>query len=122
VYLIKCVSNGRIYVGRSKNPKQRWASHLQALRKGKHDVYLMQTDFNKYGEKDFLFMPVAKIESYKERMLERDLMLFMETYDPNKGYNYADKYFESNLTKGERMESISSKYGLDKKILFRDAS
>lgn len=122
VYFIKCSVNGRIYVGRTKNPEKRWASHLQALRKRQHDIYLLQTDFDKYGEKSFQFMTVAKINEYEERVLEKDLMLFMETYDPNKGYNYADKYFEPKQKREERMESIQRKYGIDKKMLFRDAS
>jgi group I intron endonuclease len=122
IYLIKCSANGRLYVGRSAKPEQRWQSHLYALRKGRHEVYLMQNDFNTYGEKCFSFMPVAKINTYDERVLEKDLMRFMETFDPNKGYNYSDMVFERNMSHQERMESIEQKYGIDKKLLFRDAS
>jgi len=53
VYLVKCVANGRSYVGSSKDIACRWKEHRYGLRHGAHYNAHWQHAWNKYGEKSF---------------------------------------------------------------------
>lgn len=56
IYQIKNTLNGRFYIGASTNNfKQRWSEHKSLLRKGIHGSFLLQEDWNKYGESAFTF-------------------------------------------------------------------
>ena len=50
VYGIKNIVNGKMYVGESKKPNQRWYLHRTDLRLQKHSNQELQNDFNQYGE------------------------------------------------------------------------
>lgn len=52
-YQIVCKTNGRRYIGSSKNIEGRWKEHLRCLKKGTHTAPHLQNCFNKYGETDF---------------------------------------------------------------------
>lgn len=54
VYTIRCLVNGAIYVGSSKNVPRRLDSHLGLLRKGEHKNDSLQSDWNAYGEGRFV--------------------------------------------------------------------
>lgn len=53
VYSIVCKSNGRAYVGSTKNLKKRISQHYSALNKRVHYSILLQRSFDKYGLQDF---------------------------------------------------------------------
>ena len=53
VYQIKNKITGRSYIGQTKNLHQRMIAHLSALRRNAHSNYLLQEDFNIYGESAF---------------------------------------------------------------------
>lgn len=55
VYVIKCVPNGRFYVGSSGNIRKRKRTHLKQLRNGKHHNVFLQRVYDKYGEDSFKF-------------------------------------------------------------------
>jgi group I intron endonuclease len=55
IYLIQCITNGRSYIGQSKNLDSRIKDHIYKLRKRKHNNIHLQRTFNKYGESCFLF-------------------------------------------------------------------
>ena len=55
VYEIKCVKNGKRYVGVSKDIERRWREHRGLLYRGQHHSYDMQCDYNKFGENCFEF-------------------------------------------------------------------
>lgn len=46
----------RIYIGSAVNVKHRWNSHLSDLNKSKHHSIKLQRHFNKYGERDLIFI------------------------------------------------------------------
>lgn len=49
-------SNGRKYIGRTKNIKDRKATHFNLLRRGIHHSSKMQIDYDEYGESSFEFV------------------------------------------------------------------
>jgi group I intron endonuclease len=55
VYIIRCISNGRIYVGSSVEPMRRFYLHKRDLLAGNHHSPILQNAWNKYGESKFTF-------------------------------------------------------------------
>ena len=89
IYAIKHNVTKRIYVGSTKYPQKRFASHLSMLRNGKHPVEDMQKDFDEYGE-DFTFFILGVIPKFEDRNREYELMMLLESNIRGKGYNYKD--------------------------------
>lgn len=67
IYMITCTRNGRMYVGKTKNPGQRWSSHRSKLRKGTHPCKDLQEDWDIWGAQFFTFRCV-EIEEAGEDM------------------------------------------------------
>jgi len=55
VYEIRCLVNGRVYVGSSRNVRIRFYNHRSKLRHGKHGNVHLQRCWDKYGEGEFCF-------------------------------------------------------------------
>lgn len=49
LYKIKCLNNGKFYIGSSNNIEKRWILHLSKLRNNKHENPVLQNCYNKYG-------------------------------------------------------------------------
>lgn len=61
IYFIVNTNNGKVYVGSSKRPKNRWLrSHRMLLRGGRHINRYLQRSWNKHGEEAFLFEIVER--------------------------------------------------------------
>lgn len=92
VYAIQHKGTGRIYVGSTKNVHNRFLSHLQQLKNGKHTNTAMQDDFDKYGEEYSLYV-LDTISDIGQKGLEYYWMEKLKTYDPRIGYNGNDPHF-----------------------------
>ena len=68
IYKVQCVSSNSVYIGQSTNIDNRLNNHRSTLRTGKHAVYLMQSDFKKYGESAFVFEAIH--HSDEQNLLE----------------------------------------------------
>ncbi|HWQ32448.1 MAG TPA: GIY-YIG nuclease family protein [Blastocatellia bacterium] len=55
VYQIRCLPNGKIYVGSAVDLRARWHQHRLSLRRGNHRNRHLQKAWNKYGEANFEF-------------------------------------------------------------------
>ena len=53
IYLIRCKSENKIYIGQSKNIKKRYNDHIRKLKLNIHPNCYLQEAFNKYGGDDF---------------------------------------------------------------------
>lgn len=84
VYLIRNVSNGKIYVGRSESVGHRVAGHFYILRNQTHYNRTLQEDFNLYGESCFEFEIIAEAEEFALKSLEES---FLKSSDKSKLYN-----------------------------------
>lgn len=70
IYTITHLSSGKLYVGRTNDPKGRRSHHFGLLRKNKHGNPKLQRAYNKYGEEDFVFEVVDECDSAKIYDLE----------------------------------------------------
>ena len=95
IYLITCTMNGRVYVGKSKNPGQRWSSHRSKLRAGKHPCKELQQDWDAWGAKNFTFRCV-EIEDHDEDMEAVVLG------------SVRDRCYNTNLKKQAREETLDA--------------
>lgn len=67
IYYITNTLTNQVYVGSTKNTKQRFASHKRDLRKNKHHNPILQNSYNKYGSTYFKYIVKEKFEgTYKE--------------------------------------------------------
>lgn len=57
IYAIRCIRNGRHYVGQTSRPfSVREREHWGTLRAGKHKNDRLQSDWKRYGERAFSFV------------------------------------------------------------------
>src|SRR5690242_1385119 len=62
VYQIRCIPNGKIYVGSAVNLRVRWDQHYRALRRRGHHNAHLQFAWDKYGEASFEFSVLEFVE------------------------------------------------------------
>ena len=89
VYSIRCLTNGLVYVGSSKNIKRRWSAHVSDLRKGKHSSSFLQRAWDKYGRDVFLFETVEVVDTHL--LVEREQFWIdrLQAADRAHGFNLA---------------------------------
>lgn len=61
VYVIINTRTQRLYLGSSYQVGRRWASHVYALRMGKHTARALQADWNTYGHEAFQFRMIERV-------------------------------------------------------------
>ena len=86
IYCIKCTKNNKVYIGKSKNLRRRKSQHLYSLRHNSHCNYLLQRDYNCFGEEFFEFI----VLEYTDNDLSTLEILYTEKYNSNNlnfGYN-----------------------------------
>lgn len=91
-YKIENTSNGKIYVGSSKDIKSRWKSHKTRLRSGYHENDHLQRSWDKYGEESFEFSVIKELDSHKDALRQEQLLL--DEMD-NQYYNISDSAYAS---------------------------
>lgn len=87
IYAIKNVCSGRVYIGSTVDVARRKSTHFNHLRKGVHKNRTLQRDFNKFGERIFIFNEITKAPN-KEIALRFEQIL-MDGYANN--YNILPK-------------------------------
>lgn len=80
VYKIENVKSGACYIGSTTDLKQRKCQHLHSLRKDKHYSKVLQEDFKKQGEQDFVFC-ILELDIPYERLVIRE-QHFMDIFQP----------------------------------------
>ena len=101
IYRIYCKREDKSYRGKSMNIEERWKSHLNELKKGKHHNKKLQKVFNKYGKDDFEFSILKEVDDYYE-------ITYYESY-------YAEEFnaFNSGYNIGKLFKSQDIKNVLD---------
>lgn len=88
IYKIENKSTKRIYVGSSTKLTQRWKTHRKALRRGIHPNKSLQNAWDKYGENDFDFIIIEKVEDLEILLIkEQKWMDYYRCYERELGYN-----------------------------------
>lgn len=89
IYLIKCLKNGKVYVGKTEYSfQERYWVHLCSLRKGIHFNKYLQRSWNKYGEEQFEFV-VYRVCSKEDDItqIEIDTIKEFGGHTSDKNYN-----------------------------------
>jgi group I intron endonuclease len=61
IYKIVNTANGKFYVGSTTNTRERFRTHRNRLRRGRHHAKHLQAAWNKYGEATFVFHVIEEI-------------------------------------------------------------
>lgn len=96
IYLIRCNSENKIYIGQSNNIKKRYNSHIEKLRKNTHPNIYLQNAFNYYGEKDFSCEILYEL---LDNDFDREKLYELEIYYISL-YNSNDRMFGYNIESG----------------------
>jgi group I intron endonuclease len=102
IYKIKNIIDNKVYIGSSKNIKERWYRHKKDLRKNKHHSVKLQRAWNKYGEENFKFEIIIRCDNAE--LLSKE-QFYIDKFDSfNNGYNsqpFADRHEFSDETKSK---------------------
>lgn len=112
-YQIKNIINGKRYIGKSTNIKNRWQQHRSDLRAGRHHNKQLQNEWNTYGEDNFLMELLFEC-SDNDTLNEKEKYYIEKFNTTNSEYGY-------NLTKGgdsyeiveetrEKLRGLGSKF------------
>ncbi len=104
IYSLVNLNNGKRYIGRTHNPKQRIRNHLISLRGHYHKNKLMNADSNCPFGYEVLEENIAVIDETEK---ERYWILHFKTNDSRYGYNTEDpmfRYHNIMVQKGEKYE------------------
>ena len=83
VYKITNTTNGKFYIGSSKDIEQRFDEHKRKLKNNNHVNPILQNSWNYYGEDKFTFEVLEECENCAERE-----QYYLDTFQPYKGTGY----------------------------------
>ena len=107
IYVIKCLINGKIYIGQSQNIYYRWRKHKEALRRNKHFNWELQEDWNRFTEDDFKFSLLE--ECSVEELDDKEIYWIAELHATIDGYNIA----KGGKEKGNANRKITEEQALE---------
>ncbi len=85
IYKIENIINGNVYIGQSKDVRNRMYSHKSELKKNKHCNIHLQRAWNKYGEDNFKFII---LEECNQEEIDQKEIIYINKYNSYKnGYN-----------------------------------
>lgn len=90
IYKIENKVNGKVYIGESLDIERRWGEHIESLNNQMHDNWMLQQDWNTYGEDNFSFNTVKLIKSFKNQINCMCYLIILENY-------YIKKYGTYNI-------------------------
>ena len=104
IYKITNKNNGKVYVGKSKDIMQRWATHERALLKRTHHSLKLQEDFDQQGGIEAFEFSVLELCSAAD--LNEKEKYYIDKFDSiNSGYNGNN----ANLSKSKEEITFTSK-------------
>ena len=115
IYLIRCLTNQKVYVGSSTNFRKRKIEHFSTLRTGKHCNPILQSSFNKYGEKCFEFLVIEILEN-KNILTDRELhwINVYKSFDSKFGFNIKNPVSGTGLSEEGKRKISESKKGISR--------
>lgn len=87
IYIIKNLTNGKVYIGQSKDVSARLRRHKWNLRRGTHRNLYLQNAFCKHGEKAFSFGVVCECTEDELDSRERAWIEWFGSTNRKHGYN-----------------------------------
>ena len=107
IYLIRNKINNKVYIGQSRNIKQRWSRHKCDLNKGIHGNKHLQKSYNKYGKENFEFKIVELCDEAELDSLEVYWIKKFDSVNYTKGYNNESGGNKNKRFSEERIKSIT---------------
>ncbi|CAM3707623.1 hypothetical protein BSI_39410 [Bacillus inaquosorum KCTC 13429] len=101
IYKIVNKINIKVYIGSSVNIESRHQGHKRDLRNGKHHNYLLQKDWDKYGEKSFEFVTISTHDT-KCRLSILEYQTIEEYKKHHTVYNISNPLEETSRRKDKR--------------------
>lgn len=126
VYHIKCIKNGKRYVGSSVNVHYRLSVHRNLLNRNKHFCKPLQNAWNKYGGNSFRFVltRVCSVDDrikFEQQEIDTVKILFNTTkiagISPGTGKPVTFISPDGNIINGKHVKEIAEKYKLPHSIL-----
>jgi group I intron endonuclease len=87
VYQIRCLANGKLYIGSTADLANRWGTHRHYLAKGTHHSVKLQRAWNKYGADAFVFEVLELTFPWATVEVEQRYLDEFRTFEPTTGYN-----------------------------------
>lgn len=84
VYQIRNLQNNHVYVGSSKNLLDRYKFHFSTLKNNKHENPYLQSAYNKYGRKNFIYEIIEFCEQEQRFNVEQ---YWIDKFYGNNCYN-----------------------------------
>lgn len=129
IYMIKNLSNNKVYVGQSVNINKRWNDHKSKLANNKHENLHLQGSYNKYGEDCFEFSIICECAEKDLNEKEKFYINKYRSYMPEYGYNLTkggDSEYEfsediiEKMRKSHEYEYVSvAQFSKDKTMIAR---
>ena len=106
IYLIRNLSNNKIYVGSSNDMMRRWTAHKRLLMSNKHTNLYLQRSWNEYGQMNFEFLIAEECDQSVLVDKEQEWIRRYDSMNTSKGYNLmsADRQIISAQTKAKMSE------------------
>lgn len=101
IYLIRCKTENKIYIGVSKNINNRYSQHISLLSKNKHPNMYLQQAFNNWGKEDFSLEVLQELD---QSNVSRDELYNLEIY-------YISLHKSNNRDYGYNLESGGNSKG-----------
>lgn len=88
VYALRCLINGKMWVGVTSSLESRIRNHMDQLRNGKHPCKELLEDYRRYGESEFKVFVLSEGILRDNRLIEESKYMDMyRTREPEFGYN-----------------------------------
>ncbi|APQ72279.1 GIY-YIG nuclease family protein [Clostridium botulinum] len=111
IYKIENIVNGKVYIGQSTNLKSRKIHHKSELRCKRHPNLYLQNAFCKYGEGNFRFEIIEKVD--EQNLDEREIYWINYYNSTNEKYGYnlesGGKKYKHHNERSKEIMSIKSK-------------
>lgn len=85
VYVIQNLIDGKVYVGQTKNPTARKATHFYHARRGV--TRPLYASIRKHGEENFTFKILEECDDLSVNDREQHWVSHFDSFNPEKGYN-----------------------------------
>lgn len=113
IYLITCILTGKVYVGSSVNVLRRYRDHINALEKGKHPNYKMQSAYNDHP--DSFYFSLAEQCELKE-LIDRENCWIQIKDSVDKGFNIR-RQATNNAVKNKKLLQRVARENKDRAML-----
>ncbi len=88
IYQIRCLVNGKVYIGSAVNIQERWKNHRSVLKRRMHHSSYLQNSWNKYGADQFVFEVLQLVAEKTDLIhIEQEWLDRVRPFDQTVGFN-----------------------------------